>query len=93
MTEYRWMNDEYKKIPSSKSEGIDVVNAYACGIIEKETARRLMGLSSWNISDHTTHENYTQVLTHPISFEPTKCSSCGRKLTDGECIKGCGATQ
>ena len=67
MTEYRWMNDEYKKIPSSKSEGIDVVN--------------------------TTHENYTQVLTHPISFEPTKCSSCGRKLTDGECIKGCGATQ
>ena len=82
MTEYRWINDEYKKIPSSESNRIDAIMSLREYGLVSVNYDRAMGLTSWSIGGDSEE-----------SFTPTKCSSCGRKLTDGECIKGCGATQ
>ena len=58
------------------------------------------GVPSWDVSDDSVDAvRYAWGIDWAMGSDiiegaaNTKCSSCGRKLTDGECIKGCGATQ
>ena len=49
-----------------------------------------------HVVSSSTHMPYTQVfapIEPPISPDVEHCCYCRRKLTDGECVKGCGGEQ
>ena len=52
--------------------------------------------SQTHVSVTSTHMNYTQIFApiEPLTSPNVEhCCYCRRKLTDGECIKGCGGEQ